>query len=170
MSQITQFISNNGAGGFVQTLTGNAAPPVPPTAGNINIVGVGSILVTGNAGTSTLTITDTGGGLPWTVVTVSQAMLVNNGYIANGAGTVVLTLPAVSAVGSIVRVTGINNATGWQIAQNAGNTIFFGAATTTAGAGGSLTSSATHDAVELVCVTANANWQVLSSIGNPTVV
>jgi hypothetical protein len=111
------------------------------------------------------------GALPWTVVTgTTQAGAVNNGYIANNAGLVTVTLPATSAVGDIMAVTGINNATGWKIAQNAGNTIYFGSSTTTPGTGGSLASIATRDTVYLLCVTANATWNVLSSVGNLTVV
>lgn len=118
-----------------------------------------------------ITINAAGGGLTWTVVTgTTQAAAVNSGYIANNAGQVTVTLPATSAVGDIVAVTGINNATGWKIAQNAGNQIFFGVTSTTAGAGGSLTSAATRDVVWLLCTSTNANWQVVSSIGNITVV
>ena len=108
--------------------------------------------------------------MTWTVVTgTSQAGAVNNGYIANNAGTVTVTLPATSAVGDSIAVTGINNATGWKLAQNAGNQIFFGSSSTTSGATGYLQSSATRDAVTLICTSTNANWQVLSSIGNITV-
>lgn len=122
-------------------------------------------------GAGSITINATGGGMTWTTVTgTSQAAAVNNGYIANNAGLVTVTLPATSAVGDIVAVTGINNATGWKIAQNAGNQIFFGTSTTTGGAGGSLASTATHDVCYVMCVTANANWTVIGSIGNLTVV
>jgi len=118
-----------------------------------------------------ITISSAGGGLDWTVVTgISQGAAVNSGYIANNAGLVTITLPATSAVGSLVAVTGINNATGWKIAQNSGNQIFFGNTNTTAGTGGSLASTATRDTVYLVCVTANAAWNVVNSIGNITVV
>lgn len=118
-----------------------------------------------------ITISAVGGGLTWTVVTgTSQAAAVNNGYIANNAGLVTVTLPATSAVGDTVAVTGINNATGWKVAQNAGNTIFFGNLGTTPGTGGSLASTATRDTVYLVCMTANATWNVTGSIGNITVV
>lgn len=118
-----------------------------------------------------ITISSTGGGLTWTVVTgTSQSAAVNNGYIANNAGLVTVTLPATSAVGDTVAVTGINNATGWKVAQNAGNQIFFGNTSTTAGTGGSLASTATRDTVYLVCMTANATWNVVTSIGNITVV
>jgi hypothetical protein len=90
-------------------------------------------------GTGSITINALGGGLTWTSVTgTTQSMAVNNGYIANNAGLVTATLPATSAVGDTVAITGINNATGWKIAQNAGNTIFFGTSSTTAGTGGFL--------------------------------
>lgn len=132
----------------------------------------GSIVITnGNGVSGNPTFSAAGGGLAWTVVTgTSQAAAVNNGYIANNAGLVTVTLPATSAVGDTVAVTGINNATGWKVAQNAGNTIFFGTATTTAGTGGSLASTATRDVVYLVCMTSNATWNVVGSIGNLTVV
>ncbi len=137
-----------------------------PTAATLT-AGTG-VTITNAAGS--ITINAAGGGLTWTVVTgTTQAAAVNNGYIANNAGQVTVTLPAVSAVGDIVAVTGINNATGWKIAQNAGNQIFFGSSSTTAGAGGSLTSTATRDAVLLLCTSTNANWQVLNSIGNITI-
>ncbi len=118
-----------------------------------------------------ITISGSGGGLTWTVVTgTTQAAAVNNGYIANNAGVVTITLPSTSSVGDIVSVTGINNATGWKVAQNAGNQIFFGITSTTSGTGGSLQSTQTRDAIQLLCISANANWQVLSSVGNITVV
>lgn len=121
-------------------------------------------------GAGSITINAAGGGLTWSVVTgTTQSAAVNNGYIANNAGQVTVTLPAVSAVGDCVAVTGINNATGWKIAQNAGNQIFFGTSSTTAGAGGSLTSTQTRDSVFLLCTSANTNWQVLNSIGSITV-
>lgn len=138
-----------------------------PTASTLT-AGTG---VTITNGTGSITINAAGGALTWTVVTgTTQAAAVNNGYIANNAGQVTVTLPATSAVGDIVAVTGINNATGWKVAQNAGNQIFFGTSSTTAGTGGSLTSTATRDAVYLLCTSTSANWQVLNSIGNITVV
>ncbi len=122
-------------------------------------------------GAGSITISNTATGMQWTVVTgTTQSAAVNNGYIANNAGMVTVTLPSTSAVGDTVAVTGINNATGWRVAQNAGNQIFIGNGSTTAGTGGSLTSSQTRDAVYLLCVSANANWQVLNCMGNITVV
>lgn len=127
--------------------------------------------VTISNGAGSITINAAGGGLTWTVVTgTTQAAAVNNGYIANNAGLVTVTLPATSAVGDTVAVTGINNATGWKVAQNAGNQIFFGTQSTTSGTGGSLASTATRDTVYLVCMVANGAWNVVGSIGNITIV
>jgi len=129
--------------------------------------GVG-ITVTNGAGT--ITIDSTGGGITWNEETgTSATMAVNTGTIANNAALVTLTLPSTSAIGDILRVTG-KGAGGVRIAQNAGETIYFGTFTTTTGVGGSLTSTETRDSIELVCITANDEWNVISSIGNWTVV
>lgn len=133
------------------------------------------------AGTTGQVLTSAGSGaipvwstpsysLAWSVITANQTAAVNNGYICNKAGTLALALPASAAVGSIIEVTGINTATGWQITQATGQQIFFGTSSTTSGATGTLTSSAIRDAIRMVCITANTTWQVLSSIGNITVV
>lgn len=55
MSQYGTVIRNSGPGGFIQTLTSNAGGPVPPTAGNINVLGGNNIFGTGNPGLSTIT-------------------------------------------------------------------------------------------------------------------
>jgi hypothetical protein len=94
-------------------------------------------------------------------------MAVNNGYIADNAGLVTLTLPAVAALGSIIRVAGKGTG-GWSIAQNAGQVIHFGAFDTTPGALGSLSSNQQYDCVELVCTTANTDFTVVSVMGNLT--
>lgn len=62
MSQSGKYISSSGpVVPAVETLTGNTGGAVPPTGGNINVVGSGDITVTGNPGTSTLTISSAGG-------------------------------------------------------------------------------------------------------------
>lgn len=172
MSQAGIFVSGNTAAANVQTLTGNNPLAVGPSpGGNINIVGNANITVTGNAGTNTLTISDSDVMFTWTVVTSPlAAMASNTGYIANNGGTCLLSLPAVSIVGDIINVTGINNATGWKVTQAAGQQIFFSTINSTLGAGGSLQSSSTRDSIEMVCIVANTTWQVISSIGNVTYV
>ncbi len=115
-------------------------------------------------------ITVSGAGIGWTVVTgITQAAAVNNGYFANNGALVTVTLPAVAAVGSTVRVAGMG-AGGWLVAQNAGQSIRIGSSTTTPGIGGSLASTDIGDAVEMVCRVADTGWQVLSLVGNITVV
>lgn len=130
----------------------------------------GTITITPGANTLNIDVASGGGMLQWTEVTGTSAnMAVNNGYIANNAGLVTLTLPVTAVIGDIIRVTGKGTG-GWSIAQNAGQTIFFGTSTTTTGVAGSLDSTEDRDTVELVCVTANDDWNVLSSVGNITVV
>lgn len=102
MSQagINNVAGGGGGGSPVQTLTGNSGGAVPPTGNNINILGSGSITVTGNPGTSTLTITDSGGGLVWNDRAISFAASSNNGYFVSATSTG--TLPASPSQGDEV--------------------------------------------------------------------
>ena len=110
------------------------------------------------------------GGITWNEVTgTTQAASVNAGYIANNAALVTITIPTTAAVGDVVRVTG-KGAGGWKIAQNASEIIHFLGTNTTTGTGGSLASTGTYDGVEIVCVVANTEWVVASSMGNITIV
>lgn len=121
-------------------------------------------------GSGVLSWASAASGFTWSEVTgTSQAAAVNNGYIANNAGLVTITLPDTAALGSIVRVAGLG-AGGWLIAQNASEIIHFGNQVTTTGVGGSLASINRYDAVELVCVVANTEWAVISSQGSLTIV
>jgi hypothetical protein len=114
-----------------------------------------------------------GGGISWTEVTgTSATMAANNGYISNNAALVTLTLPTTAAVGSIIRVAG-SGAGGWRIAQNASQKIVWtdGAVAavdeTTTGTGGRIDSTDDYDAVELLCITANNVYNIISPKGNP---
>jgi hypothetical protein len=135
---------------------------LPDSDGN-----AGQFLQTDGSGVTTwATATGGGGGLTWSEITgTSQTMSVNTGYIANNAGLVTLTLPSTSAVGDVVRVTG-KGAGGWRIAQPASVVIHFGNTDTTTGTGGYLQFTHRRDSVELVCVVANTEWNVVSSMGN----
>jgi len=95
-------------------------------------------------------------------------MAVNNGYIANNAALVTLTLPSTAALGSEIEVVG-KGAGGWKIAQGASQLINFGNISTTTGATGYLQSTLTYDAIRIVCTVANTTWTVLSVQGNITV-
>ena len=124
---------------------------------------------------SGITITDgiisaSGGGLTWNEVTgTTQAAAADNGYIANNESLVTITLPSTIAVGKIIRVAG--KASGkWKIAQNEGQIIYFGDQNTTSGTAGYLAAQTQYDSIELLCITANTTFNVISVVGNITVV
>lgn len=109
--------------------------------------------------------------MTWSIKTADlDPMVINNGYIANKAGLLTFTLPATSVVGAVLRVTGMNTAVGWRIAQRANQIIHWSnTLVTTTGAGGYLESTDKYDAVEIVCSVADLEWVVLSSKGNITI-
>lgn len=136
-------IGSTGATPVLATITGSGGITVTNTAGGIAISGSGS-------------------GYGWTEVTgTTQSMAINNGYIANNAGLVTLTLPATAVLGSTVILQG-KGAGLYRIAQNAGQVINYGSSATTVGAGGSLTATNQYDSIELLCITANTTWTVLT--------
>lgn len=159
-------------GQFVRYLEGNSGGAVPPdpATGIINVVGAGGTVVVGDIGTNTLTITVNSEGMTYNTITASQMLVINNAYICiSPGGALVLTLPAVSNLGDEIRVT-LDGATSFSIAQGAGQSVRIGNRVTTAGVGGSITSTQQGDTLHLVCQTANLKWNVLSSMGNPIVV
>jgi hypothetical protein len=106
----------------------------------------------------------------WNEIVAGAAnMSPQNGYIANNAGLVTLTLPLTAALGTIIVVQG-KGAGGWLIAQNAGQSINYIASTSTPGVGGSLASVARYDSVTLVCTTADTAWSAVAAMGNLNIV
>ena len=129
-----------------------------PVVGTIT----GTLGVTVTNGAGTITISGGGGGYTWTEVTgTTQAMAANNGYITNNPALVTLTLPTTAALGTTLSIAG-KGAGGWKIAQNAGQEIFFGTIATTIGATGYLQSTQQFDSIELLCITANTQWTVIT--------
>ncbi len=127
--------------------------------------------ITVTNGTGTISIAATAvSALTWTNVTGStQAMAVNTGYIANDSSSLVtMTLPSTATVGQIVAVVG-SSADGWQIAQNASQTIQFQGLVSTSGTGGYIASTTAFDCVELMCIVTNNGWVVRTAVGNITV-
>lgn len=134
-----------------------------PTAATLTAGG--GISISNAAGS--ITITSSGGGSSWTEVTgTSQAMVVDNGYIANNAGLVTLTIPATAAIGQQFEING-KGAGGWLVQANIGQTIYFSGATSSVA--GSIASTHRRDCVGIRCITANTEFEVYSSVGSLTV-
>jgi len=136
-----------------------------PSANNINVLGTGSATTTASG--STITISSSGGGLSWNELTVvgPTAGVVDMGYVMNSASVVQLDLPLTSTFGSIIEVVGKGSG-GWQINQNAGQSIVEVASSTTVGVTGTLTSSESGSSVRMVCITADTTWKIIASTGN----
>ena len=176
-----------GTAGQVLTSGGSSADPLWTTAVYPTTVATGDILaatgtntigvIAGTGATSGYVLTGNGSGnaaswkpisqISWTQQATSTTMAINTGYIVTDGSLCTLTLPATAAVGSFLFIAG-TNAAGWKIAQAAGQIIYFGTVNTTSGTSGYLASSSTYDTVQLLCITANTTWMVISSIGNIT--
>lgn len=118
--------------------------------------------VTGSSSTAVWTLTQPS-GLTYSEVTgTTQLATINKGYITNNAGLVTVTLPTIAAQGTQLNIVG-KGAGGWRIAQNVGQSIQVGSAVTTAGTGGSVSSTNRYDSIQLVCVTANTLWITLGA-------
>jgi hypothetical protein len=188
----TGLVKYDGAGTFSATTvtnhavlvggTSNAITSIALTNGQLAIGSTGAdpVAATLTAGTGVsinnsagaITINATGGALTWTDVTgTSASMAVNNGYLADNAALVTLTLPATAVQFSVIAVAGIG-AGGWKIAQNANQKIIFGITTTTTGVGGSLASTNANDCIFLLATVGGASttWTALNAVGNITVV
>lgn len=145
-----------------------AATGAAPAFASLTSTG-GTITFTPGANSLNLEATP-GSAILWNNVTgTTQAMAANNGYIANNAGLVTFTLPAVVSVGSRMAIAG-NGAGGWTIAQNAGQQMHLLGSSTTAGVGGSLSSTTRYDCLEMICTVANNEFVIRSVMGNITVV
>lgn len=146
-----------------QLLIGDTAGvvPVPATL----TAGPGVSIVNG---AGSITISSSGGGFSWNIVSgTTDDFVASNGYICNNAAGVSVKLPATAAVGDSFKITALQ--VSWTVEQNASQIIHFGDQSTTTGVGGSLASTNARDVLEFICVVANTDFQVVSSIGNITV-
>lgn len=162
---MSQYYVNSESSGIVdvQTLTGNSGGAVPPTGGNINTLGTGSITVVGNPGTSTLTAQLTGltnhdvlvGAGTATITSVSPStagfVLTSNGVAADPS------FQAVSASGAITTITGNS---GGAESPSAGNFNIVGTGSIT------VAGSANTETVQLTGLT---NHNVLLGAGTATI-
>ncbi len=137
-----------------------------PTAANLT-AGLG-VSITNGAGA--ITISSTGGGFATVDQTTTPVtMVASTQYIADNAGLVTLTLPAIAAIGDTFKIIG-KGAGGWLMGQAAGQTSHVGNQATTGGVGGSVASTNQWDVITIICVTANTTFSVQVNQGNVTVV
>jgi hypothetical protein len=104
-------------------------------------------------------------GLTWSVVNMNQNIVIQNGYIANSGSLITFTLPTTANAGDTFRILGRGSG-GWRVNQNAGQTINLGGQPTTTGASGYCASTHARDCIEVVCVTTDTDFEIVSSIGN----
>ncbi len=148
------FASSTGTS--TQVLIGNASGN--PTWGQVDLTAdVTGVLPPAN-----------GGRMTWSVVGASGALSVNTGIICKTGAALSFSLPGSSAVGDMVAIV-LDGSTSWTITEGTGQRIRFGSSQTTTTTG-SLASTAQGDSVLLVCSVASTLWNVVSSIGNITVV
>jgi hypothetical protein len=106
--------------------------PAVSLTGIVPLAQLPTVVLTNNESGVSLsgTFSGNGGGLTnlptalkWQVAAgPSQQAQTNNGYVANSATLVTITLPVSPAIGAIVRVSGAGTG-GWKIAQNTGQSI-----------------------------------------------
>lgn len=160
--------SGGGGGGSVLFLEGNTGGEVGPDgSGIIQVIGAGTITVSGDAGTNTLTISNAEPA--WVSISASQTMEPNVGYFCvSPGGALALLLPATSSQGDVISIA-LDGATSFQITQGAGQSIIYGNKLTTPGVTGSVMSTQQGDSIRLICRVPNLRWVAVASLGNLTV-
>jgi len=103
-------------------------------------------------------------GESWSQLVSSRTIEADKCYISNGESRLVLSLPTTCAMGDKFRVVG-KGVGGWKIGQNANQQIFFLDRETRKGVDGYIQSSHYRDCVEILCITANLEFQVISAVG-----
>ncbi len=120
-------------------------------------------------GANTLNLDVVNGGFIWNNVTGTTATAVkSNGYQANNAGLVTITMPSVasSTFGDTIKIAGLG-AGGWLLQCVATQLIHFG--NTATSAAGSIASTNRYDSIEIVCSSTTTEWFVVSAQGNLSV-
>ncbi|PWU06767.1 MAG: hypothetical protein C5B43_01255 [Verrucomicrobia bacterium] len=112
-----------------------------------------------------------GSGYKWNVVTSADNPVIlqsDNGYIAKGSSPVNFVLPAAAIPGNAYFIKGYGNL--WTLAQNALQRVSVSASTSTTGVTGGLAATQVKDFVELLCVTADLEFDSIDSGGNITII
>lgn len=127
------------------------------------------VSITNAAGS--VTIASLGGGTTWKLISANQTLVAGESYLVDtSGGAITLALPAIAVIGDYFRVYNLSGANQVTISQGAGQQVRIASSLTTSGVGGSLTTTSAGDSLEIVCSVANNNFNVVSLIGNITVV
>lgn len=163
---VAAWVNIGGVPGEIDTITTPDSVVVVPSSNNINFANGTGSNITGSG--STVTFNMTGGGYSWNTISVvgPTTMVIHNGYNAAGSSQALLLLPVTAPQYSTLKIIGSNSG-GWRVTQSAGQQIFMNVASTTIGVAGYMEATMPTDCVELICTTANTNWKVISSEGNP---
>lgn len=163
------WIGNTAGPAQITQITPDFGLPIVPVANNVNLFGDPA---TGTFTTSTAadTITISASFPIWIQALVDTTMLPNRGYFTAAGAPLLLTLPLLADIGTVIYIEGAFVG-GWSIVQNAGQQIVFDSAIfSTAGIGGSVSSSDGFDGIQLLCTVADTIWTVLNVKGNPVYV
>lgn len=162
--RLDAFEQDSPGGGDIEWLVGNVGAQVGPNGvSQVNLVGAGAVTVTGVPATNTLTWTIVASGLVWTRdVLAAVALGPDEGHIPTNVGLTTYTLPAISALGTVIEIAG-ESAGLWRIAQGIGQKIFIGNLNTTTGIGGSVSSTDRYDSIKLICRVVNTTWQAIQT-------
>lgn len=149
---------------YVGVSTGSLPPSVPlqftgntgvaiPVGNNLNVIGSGSINVTASG--STLTITESGGGLVWNDTAISFLASSNNGYFVTGTATG--TLPASPSQGDEVEFA-TTSASILTVLANVGQSIRIGN-----DLGTQTVNASIGDSLSLTYRAADSTWYAVTS-------
>lgn len=161
-----------GGGTGLATLTAYELIAAGTTStGNVQQIGLGTtgqVLTSNGAGAlaSYQTFTPSSQSPYLNVTGATQTMAVNTGYVSNdGATLVTFTPPATCAVGTIFAIAG-NGSGGWtlNLVTNTQTFNFGNTPGTTA-----VASTNQFDGIKFVCSVANTTFNLLESVGNPSV-
>lgn len=111
---------------------------------------------------------NTPGSMTTQEVTSDENMSVNYAYIANDSSAITFTLPAASTIDDVIEIWGKGSG-GWDIAQGAGQTIHYGSTSSTTGAGGSVASTIQYQVIKMRCITADTDWEIMTSNATLTI-
>ena len=156
----------NGTGTMTQLgVAANGALPIGSAGADpvlATLTAGAGISVTNGAGS--ITIASTQSAYSWVdQTTIARTMAANTAYVSTSTANALITytLPAIAAVGDTYRIVGKTTG-GWTLQAAAGQTVNVGSVATTVA--GTVASSNAFDTVEIVCITANTAFSIISGV------